>query len=47
MTKNRPYFLWDYNLSEDNVREILSGSNQTDKVWMLSRILESAKFDDI
>ncbi len=47
MIKNRPYFLWDYDLSEDDVRDLLSGSNQTDKVWILSRILESAKYEDI
>ena len=47
MTKNRPYFLWDYDLSEDEVRAILAGTNQTDKNWMLSRILESAKYEDV
>lgn len=47
MTKNRPYFLWDYDLSEDEVRAILKGTNQTDKNWILSRILESAKYEDV
>ena len=47
MIKNRPYFLWDYDLSEDEVRAILAGTNQTDKNWMLSRILESAKYEDV
>ena len=47
MNSTRPYFLWDYDLTEDDVRRILSGENQTDKVWILSRILESAKFEDV
>lgn len=44
---NRPYFLWDYDLNEDDIRRILSGENQTDKVWIASRILESARFEDV
>lgn len=47
MNSMKPYFLWDYDLTEDDVRRILSGKNQTDKVWILSRILESAKFEDV
>lgn len=47
MIKNRPYFLWDYDLSEDDVQSILHGQNQTDKIWLLSRILESAKYEDV
>lgn len=42
-----PYFLWDYQLTEYDVRRILRGENQTDKVWLLSRILESATFEDV
>ena len=40
-TRQRPYFIWDYDLTEDDVRVILRSQNQTDKVWMLSRILEA------
>ena len=47
MNSVRPYFLWDYDLTEADVRAILSGENQTDKVWILSRILESARFEDV
>ncbi len=43
----RPYWLWDYDLTEDQVRGILSGKNETEKSWMMSRILESARYDDI
>ncbi len=42
-----PYFLWDYQLEEQEVRRILVGSNETDKRWLLARILESARFEDI
>ncbi|MEK7091261.1 MAG: hypothetical protein AAB887_02010 [Patescibacteria group bacterium] len=47
MDSTRPYFLWDYDLTEGDVRRILSGENQTDKAWILSRILESATFEDV
>lgn len=45
--QKRPYFLWDYDLTDDEVREILRGDNRSDKVWILSRILESARFEDV
>ena len=43
----KPYFLWDYDLTEKQVRKILAGKNETEKIWMMSRILESARYDDI
>ena len=42
-----PYFLWDYNLNENDVKQILRGKNDTEKIWLTSRILESAKYEDI
>ena len=47
MSKIRPYFLWDYDLSEDDVRRLLHEGSTVDKNWMLSRILESAKYEDV
>lgn len=47
MTKNRPYFLWDYDLSEADVRNILHTGGEMDKQWLISRILSSAKFEDV
>lgn len=28
----RPYFLWDYDLTEDDVRRILRGGTEVDKI---------------
>lgn len=47
MAKNRPYFLWDYDLSEEDVRKILRTGGEMDKQWLISRILSSAKFEDV
>jgi hypothetical protein len=49
MQKNpaRPYFLWDYDLTEDQVREIAHGENAIEKQWIMARILTSAKFGDV
>lgn len=44
---SRPYFLWDYDLTDADVRKILHGDNETEKIWMMSRILESAAFNDV
>jgi hypothetical protein len=43
----RPYFLWDYDLTEEQVRAILSGDDEVEKAWLITRILEYARWDDI
>jgi len=42
-----PYFLWDYNLSENQMRTILDGNNEVEKLWLIARIITHAKYDDI
>ena len=42
-----PYFLWDYPLSEAQVNEILKGKDEVKKRWIATRILESARLDDV
>lgn len=42
-----PYFLWDYNLSDKQIKAILHGSNETEKRWLAARILSHAKFEDV
>ena len=44
---NRPYFLWDYDLTADQVRQILNGSNEIERRWMLARVLSSASYKDV
>lgn len=44
--KVRPSFLWDYDLTEGQIREILGGPLDRRK-WLLARILEHAKFGEI
>ena len=44
---SRPYFLWDYDLTEKDVRRILRGQNETERHWMMGRILASATFKDV
>ena len=43
----RPYFFWDYDIREDEVRGILAGANGVEKAWVISRILQYAKWEDI
>ena len=43
----RPYFLWDYDLTEDDVRRILRGDNTVERLWLMARILTSAHYNDI
>lgn len=41
------YFLWDYDLSEDQILTILHGDNEVEKLWLIARIITHAKFEDI
>ena len=43
----RPYFFWDYDIREDEIRGILAGANGVEKAWVISRILQYAKWEDI
>ncbi|MBI5653874.1 MAG: hypothetical protein HZC40_26015 [Chloroflexi bacterium] len=45
--RERPDFIWDYDLTEDDVRAILRGDNEYARVQMMVRILESARWSDI
>ncbi len=47
MKTNTPYFLWDYDIEEQQVQEILKGENESEKIWLISRILTHAKYEDI
>jgi hypothetical protein len=42
-----PYFIWDYDLSETEVRAILRGNDEQQKAWLVARLLESARYEDI
>ena len=43
----RPYFFWDYDITEEEIRDILRGDNQVEKAWVITRILEYARWEDI
>jgi hypothetical protein len=45
--RDRLYFLWDYDLSEQDVWRIVRQGNPAERAWIISRILEYAKWDDI
>jgi len=46
-SSKRPYFLWDYDLTESQVHELLKTGTDWDRRWMLARILESATYEDV
>ena len=45
--KKSVYFFWDYDLDEEDVKAILRGTNETEKIWVMSRILQNARWHDI
>lgn len=45
--KRRPYFFWDYDISEEDIKAILKGKDLSRKCWIVTRILEYALWQDI
>ncbi|MBI4788943.1 MAG: hypothetical protein HY782_18075 [Chloroflexi bacterium] len=45
--RKRPYFIWDYDLTEEDVRAILRGDNEYEKLWVMVRILERCRLEEI
>jgi hypothetical protein len=43
----RPYFIWDYDLTEEDVRKILRGPDEDQRAWVVARLLEAARYEDI
>ena len=46
-THERLCFFWDYDLSEDDVRRIVRQGAPAERAWVIARILEYCKWDDI
>ena len=46
-TQMRPYFIWNADLTEENVRQILATGSDYSRVQMMSTILHYARFNDI
>lgn len=40
-------YLWDYNLSEEDVTNMLKSGNQFEKAWLIGRIITYADWDTI
>jgi len=47
MGKRRLPFFWDYDLGEEDLRAILAGDDEERKVWVISRLLNAAPWDEI
>jgi len=45
--RERLYFFWDYDLTDADLRAILAGHNETEIAWVMTRLLEAARWDDI
>ena len=43
----RPYFFWEYEITDSQIHELLRQGSSLDKTWLITRILEYAKWADI
>jgi hypothetical protein len=46
-TRRRLYFFWDYDISDAEIHRILRHGSPEEKAWVITRILEHAKWNDI
>jgi hypothetical protein len=46
-TRDRLYFFWDYDLSDKDIQHIVREGDPAEKAWVITRILEYAKWEDI
>ena len=44
---DRLYFFWDYDLTGADIRGIVQHGDPMEQAWVVSRILEYAKWEDI
>ena len=47
MDRQRPYFIWNADLTEQDVRRILAGDDEYERERMIGHIVRNARFDDI
>lgn len=48
MKKKYLPFFWDYQITEAQLKRILRGDEgKTTKIWAMSRVLESASYDEV
>lgn len=44
---DKPTFLWDYDLTADDVRRILASGTPVERRWLMERILTQARWEEI
>lgn len=42
-----PYFMWDYNLTNAQIKQSLKTGDEVEKKWLVGKILTHASFDDV
>ena len=43
----RPYFIWNADLTEQDVRQILASDDEYERTRMIGHIVRNARFDDV
>ncbi|MEK7808870.1 MAG: hypothetical protein AAB571_07350 [Chloroflexota bacterium] len=48
LQSQRPYFIWNADLSDSDVRAIVAGKRgDLEKIQMIAHIMQNARFDDV
>ena len=44
---DRPDFLWDEPLSRDDLKKLLDGANEEERLYYAAKILREARFEEV
>ncbi len=44
---DRPHFLWDEPLTRDNLKKLLNGDNEEERLYYAAKILREARFEEV
>jgi len=47
LVRDRPTFLWDYDLTADDVRGLLANGSPVERRWLIERLLTQARWEEI
>jgi hypothetical protein len=42
-----PYFMWDYQYTVGQIKEMLANGSEYDRIWLMAKIMRDARYSDV
>jgi hypothetical protein len=42
-----PYFMWDYQYTVGQIKEMLANGDESDRIWLMAKIMRDARYKDV